>query len=161
MKFPFMSDKINNVITSAFRKRGLNIVLAQRSHTLRNELRPPNNYSRICNKNNCPVEDGKTCYRNKVVYQIVCLKCQSLYIGSTKRYLHTRIKEHLSDQNSSLSKHLYNCGNSRSKYIRITIKHQCQNVIDMQIAESLYIKKLKPKINSRDELNKHQSHFLT
>ena len=45
--------------------------------------------------------------RSYVVYKFVCGSCKADYIGRTKRYLWTRIKEHLEkDKNSYVNKHL-------------------------------------------------------
>ena len=45
--------------------------------------------------------------RSHVVYKFVCGSCKADYIGHTKRYLWTRVKEHLEkDRNSYVCKHL-------------------------------------------------------
>ena len=42
-------------------------------------------------------DSQKTDYRN-VVYKIECVDCDTFYIGSTKRYLSTRLQEHVTDK---------------------------------------------------------------
>ena len=110
--------------------------------------------ARICNKINCPINNSSICYRNKIVYKITCLKCNCFYIGYTKRYIHQRLKEHLQDSNSSLNKHLDECGNATNN-ITTSVVYQCNDVIDSQIAESYFIKRMKPSINSKEELSKN------
>jgi hypothetical protein len=44
-----------------------------------------------------------------VVYKFSCPGCQLSYIGKTDRCLRTRIKEHSSDKNSEVHKHIMSC----------------------------------------------------
>ena len=50
---------------------------------------------------------------NGVKYKVTCHKCLSVYIGSTIRFLHDRINEHISSSNSSIYKHLFACNNNK------------------------------------------------
>ena len=129
MKLPFINEKINNIINTAFKKRNIQICLAQRSYTLRNELSNTKKHKRMCNKRNCLLKDTDLCYKFKIVYQMMCQKCNEFYIGYTKRYLHERIKEHIQDSNSSINKHIENCQTDQS-HIKVSILYQCNNVID-------------------------------
>ena len=38
------------------------------------------------------------------VYQLTCSSCDQQYIGSTTRFIHDRVKEHLNNKNSSVKK---------------------------------------------------------
>lgn len=60
------------------------------------------------------------------IYQLTCKACGKFYIGSTTRFLHDRVKEHLTNDNSSVKKHL------------ITCQHNTQN-IEAKIIGSLRI----------------------
>ena len=45
--------------------------------------------------------------RLNVVYKFTCVKCNSAYVGETRRHLSTRVREHLvTDKNSHILKHL-------------------------------------------------------
>jgi hypothetical protein len=47
--------------------------------------------------------------QSSAVYKFICPGCQLSYIGKTDRCLRTRIKEHSSDKNSEVHKHIMSC----------------------------------------------------
>jgi hypothetical protein len=94
--------------------------------------------------------DKSMCLRTNVVYSLVCKQCQAQYIGSTRRHLHTRIKEHLTLSSSSVYSHRSVCGND---WI-ISILSSCRNVTDLRIKEALHIKDSHPKLNKKEDLLK-------
>jgi hypothetical protein len=91
-----------------FRQECLHVRIAHKSSTLRQALTPRKTTKR-CDRNNCPIAHTGHCFTKGVVYKITCLKCHKLYIGSTIRHTHDRIKEHLSNIKSSVYKHLAQC----------------------------------------------------
>ena len=162
-KFPYINDKINNYIKKEFSKQEINIRLAQKTKTLGDILKskihtnkPEENHN--CSKRNCPINDKKKCYRNRLVYKITCKECKEFYIGYTDRHLHTSIKEHLNNKTSSLMKHLLNCQptsiNNQNNAIQIDILSSHKDLIDTQISEAFEQLKENPKINSKEELVK-------
>ena len=66
---------------------------------------------RICTRDNCPTSKTKLCLLRNAVYQITCNNCNQHYIGSTTRFIHDRVKEHLNSENSSAKKHISTCQN--------------------------------------------------
>ena len=93
---------------------------------------------------------------SSVIYLYTCLGCNSQYVGSTIRQLQCRISEHkglsvrtklpLSSPNySSIREHSqntnHNITDNQFKILTAT------NKIDIRILESLYIHKMKPKLN--------------
>ena len=55
------------------------------------------------------------------VYQITCKNCNQHYIGSTTRFIHDRVKEHLKSDNSPVNKHISRCQNKYYKGIEVKI----------------------------------------
>ena len=80
-----------------------------------------NNTVTTCTLANCPVRDPNICQRIYTIYHLISLKCHNLYIGSTIKPLHIRIKEHLNA--SSFHKRLIKCKNNFS--IKIEAIAQC------------------------------------
>ncbi len=96
--------------------------------------------------------------KSMVVYQIQCSRCESSYVGQTARHLITRIKEHR-NVNTPVGSHFQNCNceilmDENVMIIDRTIKsEQC-----LMSLEALWINKLKPKLNTKDE---YKSRTLT
>ena len=98
---------------------------------------------------NCSL-NSDICRRRRAVYKIVCEKCNEYCIGSTIRYIHERISEHLKHNTSSVFKHLKKCGNKNNK-IDVSIIDAESDPVNLRLLEAVYIKKLQPSLNSRDE----------
>ena len=98
-------------------------------------------------------------YISQVVYKFICPSCQLVYVGSTIKALEQRIFEHLGSS--------YRTGQPLLKPLQSSIRDHCHltckckfnssdfhilykgNYLDeIRIAESLYIKRLKPELNS-------------
>ena len=96
--------------------------------------------------------------RSGIVYLYNCPNCQVGYLGSSVRALKTRFCQHagISDRTgrdvtvklqSSIREHTHSC------QIRLDIKHFkildiCPNQKDLRILESIYIRKMKPQLNT-------------
>ena len=65
-----------------------------------------------CTLAKCPIRDPNICQKIYTIYHLICLKCHNLYIGSTIRLHHIRIKERLNTCASSFYKHLIKCKNN-------------------------------------------------
>jgi len=95
-------------------------------------------------------------FRTNVVYKIDCKNCAASYIGQTKRYLNTRLKEHFNNiklhhsSHSVVSKH-------RSEFQhefdwkKFNILHTEKHTRKREIAEMFFIKKLNNNINSQKD----------
>ena len=73
------------------------------------------------------------------------------YIGSTTRFIHDRVREHLNNDNSSVKKHLSKCQNNVYKGIEIKSIVLENDPANLRLFEAFYIRKYKPTINSREE----------
>ena len=56
--------------------------------------------------------------RRNAMYQLTCNSCDQQYIGSTTRFIHDRVKEHLNNENSSVKKRIYSCQNKDYRALR-------------------------------------------
>jgi len=90
----------------------------------------------------------KTQQSTEVVYKINCKNCDQVYVGQTKRHLETRMKEHKnnirnpSGNYSIVSEHRLSF-NHDFEWDRPDILHKEKNRRKREIAEMLFIKKLK------------------
>ena len=96
--------------------------------------------------------------RSCVVYHYNCPNCQVGYLGSTMKALKTRYSQHagISDrtgrdlsvkQHSSIREHSVDCHQGKIDFKDFKILDSCANVCDLRILESIYIHKLKPRLN--------------
>ena len=150
LKIPYFSERLDYRITSIFRKEGIPVRVAHKSYTLRRAL-SHNNKERTCTRANCPISGTKLCLLRNAVYQITCNNCNQHYIGSTTRFIHDRVKEHLNNDNSSVKKHLSQCQNKVYKGIEIKSIVLENDPANLRLFEAFYIRKYKPIINSREE----------
>ena len=88
--------------------------------------------------------------KSRVVYKITCPRCDACYVGQTSRHLKTRFSEH-KNNSGPVKKHFAQCN------IPLTI--ECVDILTSTIKsedhlltlEALYIKELKPSLNTKDE----------
>lgn len=121
--------------------------IAHRSYTLRRTF-SHNTTERRCTRHKCPISYSNLC----VVFQIICNNCNQLYIGTTIHFLHDRIREHFSNKNSSMKKHISICQTKdHLKGIEIKTIIQENNPANLRI---FYIRKQKPTLNSAEECSK-------
>ena len=91
--------------------------VAHRSYTLR-RTSFHNTTERTCTRDNCrATSNTKLCLLRNAVYQISCNNYQ--YIGSTTRFIHDRVREHLDSENFSVKKHISTSQNKDYKGIEI------------------------------------------
>jgi len=98
-----------------------------------------------------PVEKA---LQSGVVYQITCSRCEARYVGQSIRHLITRIKEH-SRVSSPVGIHFKKCQSSISINDDVKIIAKSKSQRQLLIEEALYIKQLKPSINTKEEYKSH------
>ena len=94
--------------------------------------------------------------KSNVVYKINCPRCQSCYVGQTRRQLQHRFSEHISK--GPVKTHMENCN--------VTIDHRNIEIIGsttrgekhLLTLEALHQRKLNPSLNTKDE---YRSRTLT
>ena len=99
------------------------------------------------------------CNSKNLVYCFTCKSCNEQYIGYSAREFKFRYKEHASSINksnsiSALAHHNTTKHRGSSTNIDnfdISILKQCNDPINANLAEGIYINTLKPKINRKHE----------
>ena len=93
--------------------------------------------------------------KSHVVYQIKCSSCDASYVGQTTRHLTTRLSEHKS-RKGPVKEHFFQCKNQ--------IDNDCISVLDtttnsdsfLLTLEAIWIRDIKPKINTKDEFRSRE-----
>ena len=95
--------------------------------------------------------------RSGIVYKISCSRCHACYVGQTSRHIITRFKEHI-NKNKPVGKHLKAC-NVRVNCSEVEILAASTRGEDyLMTLEALWIKELRPTINTKEE---YKSRTLT
>ena len=95
--------------------------------------------------------------RSNVVYKITCPCCQACYVGQTCRHMKTRLTEHKSKK-KPVGRH-FKCCRRKLKDCHVEILAQTTRGETYRLTlEALWIKELRPAINTRDE---YKSRTLT
>ena len=152
LRFPYMSNKLNNHIQNKLRN-----MISKYYPQIRLILAFYNN-NKI--KNYCNHKE-KLDLKNlsMVVYKFVCPSCQLLYIGSTIKTLEQRIYEHLGSSfrtkrplsrpvQSSIRNHCIDTCKCNFSVDNFCILYKGNYKDEIRIAESLLIRKFKPSLNS-------------
>ena len=95
-----------------------------------------------------------------VVYKFKCDQCDADYVGYTCRHLHQRIDKH---ENSVVGKHMRECHREEPAKIEhcFSILKKCQSKLHCLLYEMLFIRELKPKLNTQsDSVSEIQTIYL-
>ena len=87
-----------------------------------------------------------------VVYHAKCTQCNSRqdYIGSSRQYLHERVKQHYTRPEEAI--HLHNRATNHSgQNFSYKILAKCDTLKELLFTEAILIKKLQPTLNRRHE----------
>ena len=97
---------------------------------------------------------------SNIVYKYTCPVDQGVfYVGETKRQLVRRARQHYTDNNSGIYRHVRNChACTTSFYSNFSVLTKAYNY-DREIKEALIIKKLKPPLNTQ-QVNGKQTTIL-
>ena len=120
VKIPYISERLNHKITNIFRKENIPVHIAHKSHTLRQAL-SHTSMERKCTRDKCPISNTGLCLRRNAVYQLTFNSCDQQYIGSTTRFIHGCLREHINNENFFDKKHIYSCQNEDYKDIDVKI----------------------------------------
>ena len=91
--------------------------------------------------------------QSHVVYQVTCPHCNMSYVGQTARHLSTRIREHFSS-GGKLKGHFENCKvDPTNEMVKILGKPKGDKLLTL---EALFISKLAPKLNTKDEFKSRE-----
>ena len=124
------------------------VIIAHKGRTLRHALQKKQALPHTCSVPNC-ITPRELCHATKVVYMFVCCVCRSGYVGSTKRKLHIRVREHVSSKSSAIFQHKLSCPNAKWN---ISIISRAKDPVDLRIREALEIHTRKPSLNNKEEI---------
>ena len=153
-KFPYLSNRLNYIISTKITQ-----IFDKYYPQLKPSLVFFNNYKI---KNFCNHKDKlDPKYISQVVYKFVCPSCQLVYVGSTIKTLEQRIFEHIGSSyrtgqpflkplQSSIRDHCHSLCKCRFDSSNFQIVYRGSYQQEIRIAESLYIKRLKPELNADD-----------
>ncbi len=89
---------------------------------------------------------------SRVVYKITCPGCHACYVGQTDRHSRTRFGELKTKRSGPVRNHFEVCVNRKLESSDMTILHKTTGSIAfLETLEALYIRELKPTLNTRDE----------
>ena len=87
--------------------------------------------------------------KSHVAYKVTCNGCSSIDDGKTSQLVTTRISEH-QKKDSTVGQHLFECCGAAHN-IEWEIFDTCRGIENLVTIEKIYIKKLKPQLNTCDE----------
>ena len=88
--------------------------------------------------------------KSGLVYRLACPRCSACYVGETSRHLKSRFKEHIQRAGPMMS-HLSQCSTSITEKNVNILKTSFRGECYLLTLEALYIRELKPQINTKDE----------
>ena len=155
-KIPFIDNRFDKQIKRALFRNNIDArIVHPRPQTLL-QLAKPKTGPPSCNLRNCPIPHLE-CTASFVVYEIKCLLCNGIYIGSTTRTLHQRAKEHIAaarkyDKTSAVGYHYMTQHGTDQPKLEFRIARRTEkDELRLRIEEAIIIKKLAPVLNRRAE----------
>jgi hypothetical protein len=149
VRVPFISDSLDRAIMKALRPLQCHIHLSHKNFTLRQLLNSSRDAQiKVCNFSWCILKDSQKCYKTLVVYRMMSQNCQASYIGSTKRQLHIRVREHVQIKKSPVHQHTQNCHGAWS----VSILAKARDLVDLALKEGIKIRSLHPSLNNKEEV---------
>ena len=164
LKIPYMNDELNQTIKNKIANTNLNITFCNNKFTQLNKLgykpRTEPKCRRKCNI--CKILPDKWgCSTDKVVYIYTCIHCRGHYIGKTYGRISGRHSSHKSNftyQNygkSALSTHILEVHpeffHDKLDNFTLDILDSFHKASELIIAEALYIEKMSPSLNRKQE----------
>lgn len=91
---------------------------------------------------------------SNIIYQYKCPNCSVSYVGMTTRHLCTRVNEHKSNgvEKGPIKLHTEACTGTAPSVDDFKILKKIQrNMLYLSVMEALFIRDIKPELNTRDE----------
>ena len=92
----------------------------------------------------------KKSLKSGIVYTISCPHCNACYVGQTGRHLQTRLREH-SNRKGPVKEHMAKCETDWSEDNVSILSATSQGEVHLLTLEALWIREIKPVINTKDE----------
>ena len=88
--------------------------------------------------------------RSGIVYKLKCPRCEACYVGQTSRHLQSRFREHVKNP-GPMRTHLKKCQTELSEEGAQILTTTSRGEVFLMTYEALWIRELKPVINTKDE----------
>ena len=88
--------------------------------------------------------------RSGIVYKLKCPRCDACYVGQTSRHLQSRFREHINNS-GPMKTHLKKCRTELSEEDAQVLTSTSRGEVFLMTYEALWIRELKPAINTKDE----------
>lgn len=165
LKLPYVSETVSSEIRKFITARALPIDLVVTPGTcLRDMLcssRPHDNLECLAkNCNICERLEKGSCTTMSPVYQITCLLCGGIYVGESCRSVHDRLSEHSRNAknpnapsyiDTPLAIHYTSRHKNTPPELSFKILTTERNILKRKILEAMYIQKLRPELNNKEE----------
>ena len=86
----------------------------------------------------------------------MCSRCKTCYVGKTSRHLATRFAEHRTHSDGPVVQHMKECKIGVEELDVDVLKCVMKGGFQLSIMEALFIRELKPALNTRDEYRDHE-----
>ena len=146
LSIPFISNEMTHNIKRSLSYLGLNIRVTHRGKHLHQIFSNRRNQE-TCHLNGC-ILTNHLCFTKGAVYMIKCTNCSQCYIGSTVRFLHTRVKEHTTQRRSAVFQHKLICNGM----LDVSVLAIERNIQKLRITEALLVKEKQPTLNEKEDL---------
>ena len=144
-EFPYINEDTHQAVRRIFKAAGLPVRIYSKNSNLRSALKKKPT-GQACNIKDCTLSNH-LCLKKNCVYSMKCRRCQATYIGSTKRTLHQRVKEHHRTQSSSIFQHISKCHSQ----FDVSIVTSDNKISRLRLKEAIAIRDMNPSINSKSE----------
>ena len=144
-EFPYVNEATHRAINRVFKTAQLPVRTYCKNRNLRSLLSRKREDGE-CTMPNCSIQ-SKLCNKKNCVYSLTCVAGRAEYIGSTKRTLHQRVKEHLTSPTSSVYQHRAKCKGDFETNIISTDPTTNR----LRVKEAIAIRERRPAINSKSE----------
>ena len=90
-------------------------------------------------------------FQSNLVYQFKCSRCNSTYVGKTCRHLLTRVQEHKTKKKQVIRKHADACNTEVTMDDFKILTKTNKNNDFLETLEALFIRELKPSLNTKED----------
>ena len=170
---PIIRETLENIITSSVKEKADNSEEQSSPKTKKASLKiqyrgkVTEDYARALHKAGAPCNIVMTLRKLKtvlpslkpptekmlksgVVYKLTCPSCAACYVGETTRHLQTRVKEHI-QKKGPMKTHLGLCDTTLVDDNVEILQASARGESYLLTLEALYIKEVKPAINTKEE----------
>lgn len=123
--------------------------LTDLSRKINHEVQPVFTNRKLIHELKVPEVKPSIVNQQCVVYEYRCDSCDANYVGYTRRHLHQRTDEH---RYTVIGKHEQSHSSCRNDiHGQFTVLKRCQGKFDCLIYEMLFIRKIKPTLNTQGD----------